>query len=288
MNIAIAGNNDGPLCLLRSLKGNKLQPVFIALQKPVSDELRHEYHLFIKPELFFETVDENRLIELCTKYQPGIIFNVFCNFRFTVLVDKYKVLNIHPAPLPRYRGRHPIHWALINGEKTFAISIHKMEKEIDAGEIYWQQFIKIKKGMSVKELRSSLMNELESGFATFLKKYIADKIKSKPNEDKKATYVARRVPEDSFLTEWDDSRKIILKVMALRSEDNPAFLKCKRKQIHVLYAQPGKRKYIGIATPFVSRISKDGFEIACLDGKTVFFFGSAKENNIQLNDRMEL
>ena len=32
-NFALAGNNDGPLFLLRSLKGEKKQPLFVALQK---------------------------------------------------------------------------------------------------------------------------------------------------------------------------------------------------------------------------------------------------------------
>src|ERR1043165_8000891 len=168
MTFAIAGNNDGALFLLRSLKGEKLQPLFVGLQKPVSSSLREEYLQYVKPENFFEGFDEKGLMSICEKYSPEILFNTFCNFRFTLLLDNYKVLNIHPAPLPRYRGRHPMHWALINGEKEFAISIHKMAKEIDAGEIYWQQFIKIKKGSSVQELRAALMNELQKGFSGFL------------------------------------------------------------------------------------------------------------------------
>lgn len=289
MNFAIAGNNDGPLFLLRSLKGEKMQPLFVALQKSIAPSLREEYLQYIDPANFFEGIDENELMKLGGQYNPDILFNVFCNFRFGISLEKYKVLNIHPASLPRYRGRHPMHWALINGEKKFAISIHKMEKEIDAGEIYWQQFIKIRKGMSVRELRAALMNELEQGFPMFLKKFLAGKIKAKPNSEKKATYVARRYPGDSLVNEWNDSSLIIRKVMALRNETNPAFIKIKGKQIPLLHAQQGKRKYEAVATPFVTRQAADGFEMACLDGKTIFFSGmNPKEYNIQLNDRIEL
>ena len=289
MTFAIAGNNDGPLFLLRALKGEKMQPLFVALQKPVSATLREEYLQYLSAGIFFEGIDENGLMKICEQYKPGILFNSFCNFRFTVLLDKYEVLNIHPAPLPRYRGRHPMHWALINGEKEFAISIHKMEKEIDAGDIYWQQFIKIKKGMSVRELRTVLMHELQTGFAGFLKKFIAGKIKAHPNSEKKASYVARRYPEDSGLSDWNNSTKLIRTVMALREEANPAFLKIKGKQIPLVNAQPGKRRYEGISVPFVTRLGSDGFEIACLDGKTIFFSGiDPKEYNIQLNDRIEI
>ncbi|HLF44958.1 MAG TPA: formyltransferase family protein [Chitinophagaceae bacterium] len=289
MTFAIVGNNDGPLFLLRSLKGSNLHPVFVGLQKPVSSVLREEYMQYIKEECFFEGIDENSLLQITKKNDPGILFNVFCNFRFTGILDKYTVLNIHPAPLPRYRGRHPMHWALINGEKEFAISIHKMEKEIDAGAILWQKFIKIKKGMSVRELRSVLMNELQSGFAGFLKKYADGKIKTIPHSDKKATYVARRYPEDSLLCEWGDSKKIIRKVLALRSEANPAYLKINGKKINLMQAEYGKRNYEGFSVPFVTRLEPDGFEALCLDGKTIFFSGiSMNGYNIQLNDRIEL
>jgi len=289
MTFAIAGNNDGPLFLLRSLKGDKLQPLFVALQKPVAATLREEYLQYIDPANFFEGIDENELMKLGAQYDPAILFNVFCNFRFGISLEKYKVVNIHPASLPRFRGRHPMHWALINGEKEFAITIHKMEKEIDAGEIYWQQFIKIKKGMSVRELRAALMHELEQGFPGFLKKFLTGKIKAKPNAEKKATYVARRYPEDSLVNEWSDSSLIIRKVMALRGESNPAFIKIKGRQIPLLHAQQGKRRYEAVSVPFVTRQAADGFEIACFDGKTIFFAGiNPKEYNIQLNDRIEL
>jgi methionyl-tRNA formyltransferase len=289
MNFAIAGNNDGPLFLLRSLRGEKIQPLFVALQKPVSPVLREEYLRYIDPAIFFEGIDENELIKLGEQFRTGFLFNVFCNFRFATSLEKYTILNIHPASLPRYRGRHPMHWALINGEKEFAITIHKMEKEIDAGEIYWQQFVKIKKGMSVRELRSDLMHVLEENFPVFLKKFAAGKIKSKPNSEKKASYVARRYPEDSLVKEWNDSSLIIRKVMALRDESNPAFIKIKGKQVPLSFAQKGKRKYEAVPVPFISRKATDGFEIACLDGNTIFFSGiDPKEHDIQLNDRIEI
>ena len=288
-NFALAGNNDGPLFLLRSLKGEKKQPLFVALQKPVSPTLRQQYLQYITAANFYEGIDEDELMRLGDQYGARILFNVFCNFRFGTSLEKFEVVNIHPGSLPRYRGRHPMHWALINGEKSFAISIHKMEEEIDAGEIYWQKSVKITEGMSVKELRSALMNELENGFPGFLNKFIAGKIKAKPNPDEKATYVARRSPADSEIKEWTNSNLVIRKVMALRSEAYPAYLRIKEKVIQLFYAQPGNRKYEGIAVPFVTRLTSDGFEMAFLDGNTIFFSGiNPKDFNIQLNDGVNI
>lgn len=49
-----------------------------------------------------------------------------------------KILNLHNAPLPRYRGVRPINWALKNGEREHGVTIHEIEAGIDTGPIYGQ------------------------------------------------------------------------------------------------------------------------------------------------------
>ena len=46
-----------------------------------------------------------------------------------------RALNLHNAPLPRYRGCNPINWALKNGETTHGVTIHELTSCIDAGPI---------------------------------------------------------------------------------------------------------------------------------------------------------
>jgi methionyl-tRNA formyltransferase len=47
-------------------------------------------------------------------------------------------INYHTAILPRYRGRQPLFWALLNGEKEVGISIHEMDEDLDNGPILSQ------------------------------------------------------------------------------------------------------------------------------------------------------
>ncbi|MEG2974293.1 MAG: methionyl-tRNA formyltransferase [Malacoplasma sp.] len=58
-------------------------------------------------------------------------------------LPKIKAVNMHASLLPKYRGGAPIHWAIINQEKVTGISLIKMEKKMDAGEIYFQDSIQI-------------------------------------------------------------------------------------------------------------------------------------------------
>lgn len=43
--------------------------------------------------------------------------------------------NLHPGPLPQYRGPDPVFWVIKNQESNAAMTLHKMEKEYDTGPI---------------------------------------------------------------------------------------------------------------------------------------------------------
>tara|TARA_R110000824_G_scaffold18036_1_gene72231 strand:+ start:30 stop:662 length:633 start_codon:yes stop_codon:yes gene_type:complete len=45
------------------------------------------------------------------------------------------IINLHNAPLPKYRGVRPINWALANEEGEHGVTIHKIEEGIDDGDI---------------------------------------------------------------------------------------------------------------------------------------------------------
>ncbi|HIJ86704.1 MAG TPA: formyltransferase [Desulfuromonadales bacterium] len=52
-------------------------------------------------------------------------------------------LNLHGSYLPRYRGRVPVNWAVINGETETGATLHYMEGKPDAGDIVDQITIPI-------------------------------------------------------------------------------------------------------------------------------------------------
>ena len=61
-------------------------------------------------------------------------------------------INIHHAPLPKYRGMLPNFWQLYHGEKTVGITIHKINQKIDEGEIIFQKQIPVQAGESLDTL----------------------------------------------------------------------------------------------------------------------------------------
>ncbi len=67
-------------------------------------------------------------------------------------MPKKDSLNIHPSLLPKYRGATPIQTALLNGDTETGVSIIRMEKKMDGGEIFAQEKFPIRNDILFPEL----------------------------------------------------------------------------------------------------------------------------------------
>ncbi|MDO5724774.1 MAG: methionyl-tRNA formyltransferase [Tissierellia bacterium] len=85
-------------------------------------------------------------------------------------IPKENIVNIHASLLPRWRGAAPINYAIMNGDKKTGISIMKVSKVLDGGEVYIQKEIEIG-DKNYDELYASLS---EIG-AELIIKYLDDK-----------------------------------------------------------------------------------------------------------------
>ena len=58
-------------------------------------------------------------------------------------IPRYGMLNVHHEILPDYQNAQSIIWQLYNGSSTTGYTIHKIDEQIDTGEIVYQQKIPI-------------------------------------------------------------------------------------------------------------------------------------------------
>jgi len=61
-------------------------------------------------------------------------------------------LNIHHAPLPRYKGMMPTFWQMLHGESSVGLTVHYMAKKVDEGRILLQDALKINPGEPLDSL----------------------------------------------------------------------------------------------------------------------------------------
>lgn len=75
-------------------------------------------------------------------------------------IDEYKnrVLNIHPALLPSFKGANGIKDALKSGVKITGVTVHFVEKEIDSGPVILQRSVPIE----AKDTLSSLEEKIHA------------------------------------------------------------------------------------------------------------------------------
>lgn len=66
--------------------------------------------------------------------------------------------NLHASLLPQYRGAAPINWAIINGEKETGVTTFFIEKEIDTGNIIFQEKVSISFDETAGSLHDKLMD----------------------------------------------------------------------------------------------------------------------------------
>jgi methionyl-tRNA formyltransferase len=121
-SIIIAGDNRGLGSIYLGLK-DFVKKIYIHTNTPQAIEKR-EQDQFINS--FFD-VDEK--LVLCSAYAPLISKDDLLKKDF---------LNIHYALLPRFRGMHPIVWAILNDEKELGFTLHKMDQFMDSGSIIFQ------------------------------------------------------------------------------------------------------------------------------------------------------
>ena len=72
---------------------------------------------------------------------------------------KYKILNIHPSLLPKYKGLNTHKRALKNKEKFAGCTVHYVTTKLDSGKIILQKKVKIKKKDTVNSLKKKVLKK---------------------------------------------------------------------------------------------------------------------------------
>lgn len=110
-------------------------------------------------------------------------------------------VNIHASLLPAYRGAAPIQWAVINGEKETGVTIMKMAKGIDTGDMYLKRVVPV----APKETGASLFDKLTAAGAGLIVEALpgikSGKLIPEKQDEEKASH-APRLDKSMGLIDW--------------------------------------------------------------------------------------
>ena len=123
-------------------------------------------------------------------------------------LPRYGCINVHASLLPKYRGASPINAAIINGESQSGVTIMKMARKLDTGDILISQPVNIAPDASFGSLHDKLAKEgaglllraldlIESGSAQYIKQ-----------DDSLSSYAHMIKNEDALVSFLSDARKV--------------------------------------------------------------------------------
>lgn len=130
-------------------------------------------------------------------------------------MKKYHSVNIHASLLPKYRGAAPVQAAIINEDAVTGITLMKMAKGLDTGNILMTREIAI----ADDDTADTLTMKLSDLGAEMIVEYLSglDALdEGTPQDDAKSSYVKMIKKEDAFIDFSESASKIEYIIRAMQ------------------------------------------------------------------------
>ncbi|MCM2289027.1 MAG: formyltransferase [Sulfuritalea sp.] len=136
--------------------------------------------------------------------QPDFLFSFYYRLMLKaplLALPKRGAYNMHGSLLPKYRGRVPVNWAIIHGERETGASLHEMVEKPDAGGILAQQAVPILPDDTAFEVFNKVTLAAEMALDRALPDLLAGRAVAKPQNLAAGSYFGGRKAEDGRI-DW--------------------------------------------------------------------------------------
>lgn len=128
--------------------------------------------------------------------------DVLLNVHSTVIVPaavleapRIGAFNLHPGPLPRYAGLNAPSWAILRGEATHGVTVHRMDAGIDTGPIAYREEFDVADDATGMSLTLECVRRGLPLLARLLERAAADgEVPAVPQDPEKREYFGPEVP----------------------------------------------------------------------------------------------
>jgi methionyl-tRNA formyltransferase len=154
---------------------------------------------------FFQTENINKEVTFINQLQSEkidlCIVLAFAQFLGKSILDLPKLgcFNIHTSLLPKYRGAAPIQYALLNGDDSTGVSIQKMVKKMDAGDIAKAHEISIHPNETGGQLYTRLKFQAALTLNEFIYDLASNNIKYEVQDETQVSFAPTLNKEDGLL-----------------------------------------------------------------------------------------
>ncbi len=243
--VALAYHNIGYRCLEVLIGGNQnVVAVFTHQDAPGENiwfdsvaDLSRAHQI---PCYFPDNINDSQWIDLLKNLKPDLIFSFY--FRQMVSknilnIPRHGAINLHGSYLPKYRGRCPVNWVLVNGEKETGVTLHYMVESPDAGDIIAQAKVPI----DFEDTALTLFQKMERAAASLLGEALPLIVSGTnpriPQDLSKGSYFGGRRPEDGQINWTRGNVEIYNLIRAVTRPYPGAFAYLDRKKIVIWEAR---------------------------------------------------
>ncbi len=179
------------------------------------DEIARENGL-----LLFENININseEFIKSAEQLNPDLI--VVVNFsqilkQQIIAIPKKGCINTHASLLPDYRGRAPLNWAIINGEKRVGVTVHNIETGIDTGDIILQEPVEVEEDDYIENVLMKVTSIYPDVVNNAVDLIAEDKVIGKKQDMSKGRYFGKRTATDGEIDWTKDAQQIFNLIRAV-------------------------------------------------------------------------
>lgn len=154
-----------------------------------------------------EDINHPLWLERIRALEPDVLFSFYYRnmLREPLLaIPRLGAFNLHGSLLPKYRGRCPVNWVILNGERETGLTLHFMTRRADAGDIVGQARVAIEDDDTARALNEKLTAAVPGFLAPLLPAIASGNPPRERQNEADATYFGGRRPADGVI-DWNRS-----------------------------------------------------------------------------------
>jgi methionyl-tRNA formyltransferase len=185
------------------------------------------------------------LVDEVRRLRPDLMFSFYYRRllgRALLDVPRLGAINVHGSLLPKYRGRAPINWALVQGETLTGVTLHHMDEWADHGDIIAQRPVSVAVEDTALTVSRKLTVSARELLAETYTLIASDRAPRTPQDHAAATRFGRRGPADGLI-DWQASAWRIYNLVRAVTHPFPgAFTYWGNRRVFVWSARPPRRR----------------------------------------------
>lgn len=222
-----------------------------------------------------------KLLHAITQY--GIDLGLVMSFSFRIPEQVYATapcgfFNLHPGPLPSYRGADPVFHQIKNRDNRAAVTLHKLDAQYDTGDIVAMEMIPLHPA-DTHGILTTRLSVVAARLVGVLLKLILFKaqVPGRKQDEARAMYYKKQTAADITIN-WQtmDAASIVALINACNPWNKGAVTKIQNTMVRFLLAEPkennGTKEVLpGTILSFEnSHMTVAAFNNSCIEVKLIY------------------